>query len=150
MISVKQQRAARLHDWLRSVLSRAAMSRKPSTGKCTGRRWAAGLAALVMWHCHIEPAFARTEPPKHDQQDLPQVESPTSAEKTLSSSQSAASCTWHEVVAISTQMIAIVTRAGDTFKNLQDCYSFDIQRTNAANDQTTGTFYTGQIILLLK
>jgi hypothetical protein len=123
---------------------------QPSTRRSTNRRWPAGLAALALWHYHTETALGRTESPHNSHQRFAPSEPHTTVEKTLPTIHDAPPCNRHEVVAISTQMIAIVTRAGDTLQDLQTCYSFDIQRTNAENEFTTPSFPAGKIILLFK
>jgi hypothetical protein len=59
-------------------------------------------------------------------------------------------CVPHEIAAITTNAIAIVTRTGDTLQTLQACYSFDAERTHSENELFGNTLLNGQIILLLK
>jgi hypothetical protein len=59
-------------------------------------------------------------------------------------------CMPHEIVAITTNSVAIVTRAGDTLQTLQTCYSFDVERTDSENELFGNTLRSGQIILLFK
>jgi hypothetical protein len=150
MTSLEPQQAAELVGWLRNARSHHTDHATQYTFCCLNRRRSAGLAALAMWCCLTDTVNARTENPKLSQQSPAPFKTYASGGKAPSAAVDLASCVKHEIVAISTQMIAIVTRTGDTLENLQACYSFDPRRTNAENELLTDTLRAGQIILLFK
>ncbi len=150
MISLELQQQAGLPGLLRDPGARRSVYPTRFVGKCLKRPWSAGIAALAFWCSATAPATARTDDLKYGQQNSATFEPHTSVGTPPSAAMNAAPCDRHEIVAISTQMIAIITRAGDTLENLQACYTFDPQRTNSENELLTNTFRAGQIILLFK
>lgn len=150
MSSIELQQEAELPGMLRNARFSRRVHLVHIDCRCPRMRWFAGVAVLAFWFCAAVPAAARTEDLKHGQQSPATFEPYPSAGKAPSAAMNAVPCISHDIVAISTQMIAIITRAGDTLENLQDCYIFDSQRTNSENKLLTDTFRAGQIILLFK